>query len=60
MVTGDSHNFSWEGMMSLPIRYSPIFDFLSSSIHRRSSDIYRTDVTFSNLCVITTNYTLYP
>ena len=22
MVTGDSHNFSWEGMMSLPIRYS--------------------------------------
>ena len=27
VVTGDSHNFSWEGMMSLPIRYPPMASY---------------------------------
>ena len=41
----------------------PIFNFLLFSLHCRSSDIHRTDVTFSNhrtkVHVITTDYTLY-
>ena len=62
----DPNDFVWSpvyALMSLSIRYSPMafyFDFLSFSIHHRSSDIYPTDTTFSNLCAIATNYTLYP
>ena len=32
MVTGASHNFSWEGMMSLPIRYPPMPFYFRLSI----------------------------
>ena len=32
VVTGDSHNFSWEGMMSLPIRCPPIPFYFRLSI----------------------------
>ena len=57
--------------MNLPIRYSPmssyfqlqwppIFDFLSFSLHCRSSDIHCADVTFPNHRAITIDYTLYP
>ena len=47
--------------MSLPIRYSPMAFYLLFSLHRRSSDIYCADATFSdlrtNLC---DRYRLYP
>ena len=32
VVTGDSHNFSWEGMMSLPIIYPPMPFYFQLSI----------------------------
>ena len=32
MVTENSHNFSWEGMMSLLIRYSPMASYFCLSI----------------------------
>ena len=32
MVTGDSHNFSWEGMMSFHIRHSPMASYFCPPI----------------------------
>ena len=54
----------WWVYPSDTLQWPPIFDFLSFSIHSRSSDIYCASATFSdhraNLCVIATDYTLYP
>ena len=50
----------WWVYPSDTLLWPSIFDFLSFSIHHRSSNIYHTDATFSNLRAITTDDTLYP
>ena len=40
--------------------WPPIFDFLSFSLHRRSSNMHHTNTTFHDLHAITIDYTLYP
>ena len=50
----------WWVYPSDTLQFPPIFDFLSFSLHHRSSDIYRTDATISNHRMITIDYTLYP
>ena len=49
----------WWVHSSDTLLWLPIFDFLSFSLHHRSSNIHHTDVTFSDHRTIPTNYTLY-
>ena len=54
----------WWVYSSDTLLWPPIFDFLSFSLHHRSSDMHHADVTFcdihANLHMITIDYTLYP
>ena len=47
----------WWVYPSDTLQWPPIFDFLSFSLHRRSSDIHHTSVAFPDHRAITTNYT---
>ena len=49
----------WWVYPSDTLLWPSVFEFLSFSLHNRSSNIHCADMTFSNHCTITTNYTLY-
>ena len=50
----------WWVYPSDTLLWPPIFNFLSFSLHRRSSNMHHTNMTFHDLHAITINYTLYP
>ena len=50
----------WWVYSSDTLLWPPIYNFLSFSLHCRSSNTHHANTTFHDICVITIDYTLYP